>query len=156
MISIEKILSPKKEVATLLVFNEKDNIVSPLLTSEQEGYIITQMKQNEREFFAFNMLSHWVVVAVVSDKKTQYETTEEYRKLGGKVLDFCDREFIVNLQVVSNTTKANIIGLAEGLMISSYTFDNYKNDPKRLIHPFDHLLICNDNITTSDIERIII
>ncbi|MDR1006207.1 MAG: peptidase M17 [Bacteroidales bacterium] len=156
MISIEKILSPKEMVSTLIVFGEKENIASHLLTKEQEGYIATQFKQNEKKFFAFNMLSHWIVAAIVSDRKTNHETIEEFRKLGGKVLDFCDSEYITEMQVVSAVSKEKIIALTEGMMINSYTFDNYKTDPKRLIHPFDHLLIHHDQIATADIERLLV
>ena len=156
MVRIEKVLAPKEKVNTLLIFNKKDNITSSLLNSEQEGYILAQLKQNERDFYAFNMVSHWILVAIVDDKKSQHETVEEYRNLGGKILDFCDKEFIVDLQLCSDIVKHNVIGFIEGLMINSYTFDNYKNDPKRLIHPFDHLLVCNDHITAGDIERSII
>ncbi|MDR1847329.1 MAG: leucyl aminopeptidase family protein [Bacteroidales bacterium] len=158
MISIEKIPNVKKEVSTLLIFKNGDTITSPLLNNEQEGYIATQMKQNERRFFAFNMLSHWIAVAIVSDKKTKYETIEEFRKLGGEMLDFCDKEYVADLQTVfaAHINKEEIIGFVEGVMINSYTFDNYRTDPKRLIHPFDRLYVFNDEITASDIEKLVI
>ncbi|MDR1726225.1 MAG: leucyl aminopeptidase family protein [Bacteroidales bacterium] len=155
MISIEKILTAKQGISTLLIFNEKDNIGNSLLNSEQQGYIMTQLKQNERTFFTFNMFSYWIIVAFIKEKATHYETIEEFRKLGGKVLDFCDSEFIVDLQAVSSIGKEEMLGFAEGMMINSYTFDNYKNDPKRLIHPFDHLYLCNNEINTNDIERLL-
>jgi leucyl aminopeptidase len=156
MISIEKILAPKKGVSTLLIFNKKDNIATAFLTTEQEGYISSQMKQNNRTFFTFNMISHWLLVAIEEENKTEHQTIEGYRNLGGQVLDFCDREFIVELQVVSSVKKNNIIGFAEGMMINSYTFDSYKNDPKRLVHPFDRLAICHDELTHTDVESLII
>jgi leucyl aminopeptidase len=156
MISIEKILTPKDAISTLLMFKEKDNIVSPLLSNEQQGFVMSQYKQNGRTFFAFNLLSHWLLIAIVDEKKNCFETIEQFRILGGKILDFCDKEYIVDLQVVYSVSREEIIGFAEGMMINSYTFDNYKNDPKRLVHPFDHLKICHNEITPADIERIVI
>ena len=120
------------------------------------NFVNEQIQENDKDFFAFNQFSHWTMIAVVKKKNDLYKQIEEFRKLGAKILDFCDKEYIKELQFVSEVSKELAIGFVEGMLLASYTFDNYKTDPKQMIHPFDNLFVINPFVENEDIEQTIV
>lgn len=154
MITIDKLLSPKKEFSNVILFDENDSFNHFLLNQEQEAYINNEHKENKRDFFTFNHLSHWLIVCVFPIKKNNYQTHESLRKLGAKALDFFDKEYIKNVNLVSNASKEESLSFVEGVCLASYCFDNYKTDPSRLIHPFDHISIIHSDIEIDDINHL--
>lgn len=154
MITIDKLISPKKGFSDVILFDENDNFNHHLLNSEQEAYINNEHKENKRTFFAFNNITHWLIVYIYPLKKTEHETIDNLRKLGASALDFFDKEHIKNINLLSNNSKEEVLGFIEGVYLSSYCFDNYKTDPSRLIHPFDHISVIHNNIEIEDIEHI--
>ena len=91
MITIDKLLSPKKEFSNVILFDENDSFNHLLLNQDQEAYINNEHKENKRTFFTFNHLSHWLIVIIYPVKKTAHQTTEELRKIGAMALDFSRR-----------------------------------------------------------------
>lgn len=154
MITIDKLLNPKKEFSNLLLIDENESFNHHLLNSEQEAYIYNEHKENKRTFFTFNNLTEWLIVCVFPTKKTEHQTFENLRKLGAKALDFFDKEHIKNINLVSNSSKDEVMSFVEGVCLASYCFDNYKTDPSRLIHPFDHISIIHSDIEVKDIEHL--
>lgn len=156
MITIDKLQIPNKEYSTLILIDENSNFGHFLLNPEQEGYIRNQYKENKRDFFAFNNLDNYLIVIVFPIKKTGYETIENLRVLGSKALDFFDKEHIKAINLMGGISKEEILGFCEGVSLASYCFDNYKTDPERIIHPFDHISIIHDDISSEDIQKRII
>ena len=154
MITIDKLLNPKKEFSNLLLIDENESFNHHLLNSEQEAYIYNEHKENKRTFFTFNNLSEWLIVCVFPINKTAHQTFENLRKLGAKALDFFDKEHIKNINLVSNSSKEEVMSFVEGVCLASYCFDNYKTDPSLLIHPFDHISIIHNDIEIKDIENL--
>lgn len=158
MISIDKLVVGKANVSTLFVFvrNKGDVVSSKLIDSAKLNFVNRQWQENGRDFFPFNCISHWVLIAIVEKEKDSYFQMEMLRRLGGRVLDFCDREYIKDLQFVGELDKECALSYVEGMLLASYTFDNYKTDPKKVIHPFDHLDVINEHVETEDLQRLLI
>ena len=158
MIVIDRLKSPKQGISSMFVLNTegKQRVDSKLLNDQELEYINREYSDNNRTFFAFDKLSHWEIVAVVENKDAEYKTIESLRRLGGKVLDFCDKEYIKQLQLITSIPKSHIMGFIEGMLLSSYTFDAYKTDPQKCIHPFDKLSVISQEIESSDIESLLI
>ena len=91
MITIDRLKSPKADVSTLIVLqkDERGMVESKLLDVEILDFVNKELKENNR-----------LVVAVVDIVEPQYKSVEALRKLGGKLLDFCDNEYIKHLQFV--------------------------------------------------------
>ena len=158
MIVIDRLKSPKQGISSMFVLNTegKQRVDSKLLNDQELEYINREYSDNNRTFFAFDKLSHWEIVAVVENKDAEYKTIESLRRLGGKVLDFCDKEYIKQLQLITSIPKSHVMGFIEGMLLSSYTFDAYKTDPQKCIHPFDKLSVISQEIESSDIESLLI
>lgn len=158
MISIERLITIKPEVSKLFVFLKQENelISSKALEPDILNYVNQQIQQNDKDFFAFNQFTQWSIVAIVKENKDFYAQIESFRKLGAKILDFCDKEYIKDLQFVSEISKEFAMGFVEGMLLASYTFDNYKTDPKQMIHPFDNLFVINPFVENEDIEQSIV
>ncbi|MEE0889096.1 MAG: leucyl aminopeptidase family protein [Bacteroidales bacterium] len=158
MISIERLITIKPEVSKLFVFLKKENelISSQFVEHDILNFVNQQIQQNDKDFFAFNQFTQWSIVAIVKENKDFYAQIESFRKLGAKILDFCDKEYIKDLQFVSEVSKDFAMGFVEGMLLASYTFDNYKTDPKQMIHPFDNLFVINPFVESQDIEQSIV
>ena len=148
----------KQGVSKLFVFikDENDVISSKFVEHDILSFVNQQIQENDKDFFAFNQLSQWLCVSVVPKKKDLNLQVEAFRKLGAKILDFCDKEYIKDLQFVSDVQKEYAMGFVEGMLLASYTFDNYKTDAKQTIHPFDNLFVINPFVENNDIEESIV
>jgi len=155
MITIDKINTAKKDFSSVILFDENSsNFNNPLLCESQSTYILNSFKEEKRTFFVFNRLDSWVIAILYPIKKTGFATIDNLRKLGAKILDFCDKEHIKNINLLSECEKEEMLAFVEGAMLASYCFDNYKTDADRLIHPFDHISIIHEDIEQKDIEHI--
>lgn len=156
MINIDKYTAVKKDVSLLVVCNQ-DNLQKSLLSCFDEktaSYVIEENRKNSADFVFFNNLGCYGIVAIVQEKEQRYATNEMYRRLGGRILDFCDKHYIKDLQISSSCDKDNLLAFVEGMLLNSYIFDIYKTDPKRLIHPFDNLHIVKDDIDIKDVNSL--
>lgn len=155
MINIDKYAEIKQDISLLIVCNTKNLEVSLRnnLKEEESSYILSNYEQNKKKFFAFNHLNRFVLVAIVEEKDNSYATMEMYRRVGGKVLRECDKNFIKDLQLYTLADKDNVLAFVEGMLESSYIFDKYKTDPMRLIHPFDNLHIIGTEVNEEDINQ---
>lgn len=158
MITIDKLKSPKADVSALFVLQKDEHgiVDSKFIDAEILNFVNKELKENNRTFFAFNKITNWLIVAVVETVEAEYKNVETLRKLGGKLLDFCDNEYIKHLQLISGLPKKETMGFVEGMLLASYTFDAYKTDPKKCIHPFDKLSLVHQEIEIKDIEELLI
>lgn len=158
MITIDKLKSPKADVSALFVLQKDEHgiVDSKFIDVEILNFVNKELKENNRTFFAFNKITNWLIVAVVETVEAEYKNVETLRKLGGKLLDFCDNEYIKHLQLISGLPKKETMGFVEGMLLASYTFDAYKTDPKKCIHPFDKLSLVHQEIEIKDIEELLI
>ncbi|MDR0972340.1 MAG: leucyl aminopeptidase family protein [Bacteroidales bacterium] len=154
MITIDKLLTPKNEYSNIILVDEKTSLNHNLLSQEQEVYINNQHRENKQNFFAFNNIHSWLIVAIFPIKKEEYKTMEELRKIGAKILDFLDTHHISHINLISKASKEETLSFVQGVVLSSYCFDDYKTDPQRLVHPFDHISIIHSDIEISDIEKL--
>lgn len=158
MIVIDRLKSPKQDLSSLFVLRKEGDspIDSKLLSEDLMEFVNRELKENNRTFFAFNKISHWEIIALVEDSENKSRNIETQRRLAAKVLDFCDNEYIKHLQLVSNISKDETMGFVEGMLLASYTFDSYKTDPKKCIHPFDKLSIVNPFVDSKDVDQALI
>jgi leucyl aminopeptidase len=155
MINIDKYAEIKQDISLLIICNTKNLEVSLRnnFNSDESSYILSNYEQNKKKFFAFNHLNRFVLVSIVEEKDDSNATMEMYRRVGGKVLRECDKNFIKDLQLYTLADKDNVLAFVEGMLESSYIFDKYKTDPTRLIHPFDNLHIIGTEVDEKDITQ---
>ena len=155
MINIDKYAEIKQDISLLIICNTKNLEVSLRnnFNSDESSYILSNYEQNKKKFFAFNHLNRFVLVSIVEEKDDSNATMEMYRRVGGKVLRECDKNFIKDLQLYTLADKNNVLAFVEGMLESSYIFDKYKTDPTRLIHPFDNLHIIGTEVDENDINQ---
>lgn len=155
MINIDKYAEIKQNISLLIICNTKNLEVSLRnnFNSDESSYILSNYEQNKKKFFAFNHLNRFVLVSIVEEKDDSNATMEMYRRVGGKVLRECDKNFIKDLQLYTLADKNNVLAFVEGMLESSYIFDKYKTDPTRLIHPFDNLHIIGTEVDEKDINQ---
>lgn len=156
MIGIDKIQTIKEDYSVIILCS-KDNVNSlseGILSKKQADYVKNEYAEKNIDHFSFNELSRYIFVNIVDECGIAYKDAEKYRRLGARILLLCDEKHVKDLQIESDCHRNMVIAFAEGMMISSYVFDNYKTDPKRCIHPFDNLHIRHNDIKVEDLEPI--
>lgn len=156
MISIDKIQTIKQDDSVIIICNQENinKLSESILSKAQCEFIKQEYADKDSVHFSFNNLNRYILVDVIKECGTNYQDKEKYRRLGAKTLQLCDNNNIKDLQMISLCEKDMLIGFIEGMMLASYVFDNYKTDPKRLIHPFDNLHICDKDITKKDLDKL--
>lgn len=156
MIGIDKIQTIKADISVVVVCNSENinSLREGVLSKQQLEYIRAEFENKGIREFSFNDLERYVFVNIVEQEGIDYKDKEKYRRLGARVLQLCDKKYIKDLQLVTPIDKEMILGFVEGMLLASYVFDRYKTDPKRLIHPFDNLHICDKDISMQDIESL--
>lgn len=156
MIGIDKIQTIKADMSVVVVCNSENinSLREGVLSKQQLEYIRAEFENNRIREFSFNDLERYVFVNIVEQEGIDYKDKEKYRRLGARILQLCDKKYIKDLQLVTPIDKEMILGFLEGMLLASYVFDRYKTDPKRLIHPFDNLHICDKDISMQDIESL--
>ncbi len=154
MIGIDKIQTIKTDMSVVVVCSTENinSLREGVLSKQQLEYIRAEFENNAIKEFSFNDLGRYVFVRIVEQTGIDYKDKEKYRRLGAKMLEECDKKYIKDLQLITPIDKEMILGFVEGMLLASYVFDRYKTDPKRLIHPFDNLHICDKDISMQDIE----
>lgn len=154
MIGIDKIQTIKTDMSVVVVCNTENinSLREGVLSKQQLEYIRAEFENNAIKEFSFNDLGRYIFVRIVEQTGIDYKDKEKYRRLGAKMLEECDKKYIKDLQLITPIDKEMILGFVEGMLLASYVFDRYKTDPKRLLHPFDNLHICDKDITMQDIE----
>lgn len=156
MISIDKYITLKDDISTIILCS-KENLnesLTSFCSKDQADYIRAEYETNKIDFFSFNQLNRYLIVQIIDEDEIEYKAKEQYRRVGGNILRFCDKKYIKDLQLVTLSSKQNVLGYIEGMLYASYVFDVYKTDPKRLKHPFDNLHIVYKNITIEDITEL--
>lgn len=156
MISIDKIQTIKQDDSVIIICNQENinKLSESILSKAQCEFIKQEYADKDSVHFSFNNLNRYILVDVIKECGTNYQDKEKYRRLGAKTLQLCDNNNIKDLQMISLCEKDMLIGFIEGMILASYVFDNYKTDPKRLIHPFDNLHICDKDITKEDLDKL--
>ncbi|MDO5759910.1 MAG: leucyl aminopeptidase family protein [Bacteroidota bacterium] len=156
MIGIDKIQTIRTDMSVVIVCNSENlnSLREGVLSKQQLEYIRQEYANKGMEFFSFNELGRYIFVGIVKQTDIDYKDKEKYRRLGAKILQLCDRKHVKDIQLLSTIHKDMILGFVEGMLLSSYVFDTYKTDPKRLIHPFDNLHICDKDISMEDIQSL--
>ena len=156
MIGINKIQTIKQETSVLIICNgESINRLSEGIVSKaQVNYIQQEYKENKTAHFSFNELNRYIILDIIQESGIIYKDKEKYRRLGAKTLQLCDDKNIKDLQLAAFVHKDMILSFVEGMLLASYVFDKYKTDPKRLIHPFDNLHLCCEDVLTEDINEL--
>lgn len=156
MINIDKIQTIKQDCSVIVICGDDcvANLSEGILSKAQIDHIKKEFKEKEIADFSFNELSKHVMVSIVKQTNIVYKDKEKYRRLGAKMLEVCDGKYIKDVQLYAYTDKEMVLGFVEGMLMASYVFDTYKTDPKRLIHPFDNLHICNTGVSAQDIDEL--
>ncbi|MCK5846241.1 MAG: leucyl aminopeptidase [Bacteroidales bacterium] len=96
------------------------------LTQEELKYIKDNYKEGNKVFF-FNRFTHQVWVQIISKKADKHIIHEELRKEGAKIQSQISSFPISEILLIDLSNAKYSLFYAEGIILSSYTFDKYKS-----------------------------
>lgn len=125
------------------------------LDKKESDYISKRFPKDNSKLFTFNRYDYWILVCVVPEKtkKEEYYKKEILRKLGIETFEFLKKENISSLIIkADNIDKHHLLALAEGIILSSYSFNKYKQKEKP--HKLSQLHLYNNSLSQKDISEL--
>ena len=118
--------TPKDTLDTVVLLTSADD-PAPYTRSEAEQMYVRQKMKDQASIIVVNQYDRLLVLIPPVTDKTGYLLAEAYRKKGVEVCKLAKQEKIEVWQLVSNEGESiSLLSMAEGLLLSSYTFDKYK------------------------------
>jgi leucyl aminopeptidase len=140
-------------VNAVFVVNSFEKLDKSIFSDREIDFIQHQIAQDAK-LIPLNYFYHWNFIVVTGCKTDCEDEAESLRRTGVELADFIQKNEIDFLTVIDNTnaqepTKA----LVEGLLMSLYRFDKYKNQKDRK-KPLKRLNIFNPKMKEQDIEEL--
>jgi len=140
-------------VNAVFIVNSFDKLDKNIFSDREIDFIQHQIAQDAK-LIPLNYFYHWNFIVVTGCKDDCKNEAESLRRTGVELADFVNKNELDFLTIIDNTkafepTKA----LVEGLLMSLYRFDKYKNqkDPKKSLK---RLNIYNPKIKEKEIEEL--
>lgn len=139
----------------VIITSEFKNKPSYGLTSEQNTYILNQIKDNKSKFVSINALSKLVVILITNSEGNHYNQLELLRKNGSSICDALNANKISAVQCVNETTQIDYsLALTEGIALSNYQYIKHKSTAKKEANTLSSINIIDAKITTQHLVNI--
>jgi len=152
---IKKISKLTERINQVILIDENTTLAEKPLLKEEIRYIKEQHKENEKDFFLFNRLSHLILVQYIKDEENIYKRLENCRKAGFVISGVLNKH--KQVKVIINDIEGKheeTLALAEGIALSNYQFREYKTVEKDKANTLKNISVFSKGIKSKDIERI--
>jgi leucyl aminopeptidase len=140
-------------VNAVFLVNSFDKLDKNIFSDREIDFIQHQIAQDAK-LIPLNYFYHWNFIVVTGCKNDCDDEAEALRRTGIELADFVNKNELDFLTIVDNTNaKEPTIALVEGLLLSLYRFDKYKNQKNRK-KELKRLNIFNPKFIEVDIEEL--
>jgi leucyl aminopeptidase len=144
---------PKNTVSILLVNDEKE-LKDYQLPKELIDAAKTILKSGEKSIYFPSGTGAQIIVKYDTHKNLNNEL-ENIRKAGNLAAQIIKKLKIESITIVSNKRSAEQdLALAEGLILSTYSFDKYKTNQKELFKGLKSVAFYQSKVTKEDISEL--
>jgi len=138
-----------------LVVTEIRNLKEDVLTTHEIDFIRDFNKEHKKRLFVFNRLSHRVFVLVVEKERNKYISLENYREEGAKLQPVINEHKLNAIVLADPENKpAEMLALAEGLVLKNYQFLKYKTRPSEKLNSLNSIYIHSRGVTEEQVDRL--
>jgi leucyl aminopeptidase len=140
-------------VNTVFVVNSFEKLDKNLFSDREVDFIQHEIAQ-ETKIIPLNYFYHWNFIVVTGCQKDCEDEAESLRRTGVELAELVNKNELDFLTIIDTTnTIQPTKSLVEGLLMSLYRFDKYKNH-KDYKKPLKRLNIFNPKYTPQDIEEL--
>jgi leucyl aminopeptidase len=135
-----------------VLYNELKEF-SGILRNEEEAAYARERMEAKQEIIIINQYSRFLFLVRKPSQENIPAKAEKLRKLGFDLQKLTEEHKIVDLQIENNTpSTANILDLAEGLVLSAYQFKKYKTEKKK--NSLKTVSICDFSLDKSQLKEL--
>ncbi len=126
----------------------------PAISPEETEYVNTAIT-NEQTIVTLNRYSYLVIIYLLKDKKTEWQTAEACRKAGVEVTAICNKQKIQEITLTNLSARGDAALLvAEGMALANYQFLKYRTEAKKLTHTLERILFTKESATVKDLTHL--
>ena len=138
-----------------LVVTEIKSLKEDLLTANEIEFIRDFNKEHKKRLFAFNRLSHRVLLLIMEKERDQYARLENYREEGAKLQPLINDHKLNAIVLADPENKpAELLALAEGLVLKNYQFLKYKTKPSEKLNSLNSIYIHSRGVMEEQVDRL--
>jgi leucyl aminopeptidase len=124
------------------------------LSDDETKYAQAAFKA-EQTIVTINRHNRFVIVYLLKNKKTDWQTREACRKSGADVQAVCNRQkaaeiTITNFSIVPFAATA----IAEGIALANYQFLKYRSDAKKIANSLHTVSFTKDSVTVKEVVQL--
>lgn len=143
-----------KKSSAVFILSSLNQINELNLSKEEKQFAQKKLKNTDDKFVQIKSLSVTNFI-VLSDKKSpDYKDFERLRKNGNKIFSVISEDKTEKISIVDYSDKKSAIPLAEGIILSSYTFLKYFKDKKKKELKLKNLEIISKYVKKKDIVNL--
>ncbi len=143
-----------KKSSAVFILSSLNQINELNLSKEEKQFAQKKLKNTDDKFVQIKSLSVTNFI-VLSDKKSpDYKDFERLRKNGNKIFSVISEDKTEKISIVDYSDKKSAIPLAEGIILSSYTFLKYFKDKKKKELKLKNLEIVSKSVKKKDIVNL--
>ena len=137
------------------VLKSADEIKLTGFPKNEADYIKKEFKGDKIKLLRINRLGYWVLVSIIPDKahKDQFSKLEAYRKQGLKISKLLQSANETKISFFAdNLSKELTLAVTEGIILSSYRFNKYKQKNKQ--SNIEKVNVLNKQVTSKDLKEL--
>lgn len=142
-----------KDDHLLLVVNDKAGFDSPFLSEEEKQYVRGKLKENKSQI-SVNQYKRMVYVQQLSASDNHSKSLENCRKAGALWAQRFNAAGHSSVTVIDNGSGAQILALAEGILLANYQFLKYRSEAKKEINSLKSVSIVSKKISKQEVNRL--
>jgi leucyl aminopeptidase len=123
------------------------------LTIEEANYVQQQFS-TEQTTVVLNKYTNFVIIYLLKDKKTEWQTSEASRKTGAELQAVCNKYKMVEITITNLTSNHNsALLIAEGMALANYQFLKYRSEKKQE-HTLARISFTRESATLKEITHL--
>ncbi len=146
--SIQLTTKPSDNEDLLILASSSEHYDTSVFSKSELTYIKTQIKKKVR-FIVINQLKRQVILHIVDDKKSEFQTLEAYRIAGNEFVAFQNKSKSASTSLISACESDHILAYAEGVCLGNYQFLRYKSEKN--VNSFKTLKIQSKKVSAKDL-----
>ena len=143
------------EKESIVLVAKKNSSFDPYINTKQEKDFLAFNLKNKKNHFIFNQFPRWIFVYLIDEEKDHLASLEECRKAAKKTADQINARKLTKVNVTGSADICDHVkAFSEGLVLSNYQFNKYRNQKDDIINSLKNLKISCSKIDKQEVDEL--
>jgi leucyl aminopeptidase len=150
-----KILQKTVSKNHLYIIDDVKSLKKIISLTDKERKYAQQAIEAEQNIISINQYGALVFICHLKPKKTDWQTTEAYRKAGVELHSIYNKQKLIDITITNFASAHNAAyAIAEGIALTNYQFLKYRSDAKKITHTLKSISFTKESITLKELKQL--